>query len=82
MSEQKAKSSNNILLSSLYERAIADFASRRWETLINSTRDFSTIDETQGALVFFWSEYLNAVVCDTLFLFFLPPLEDLLATTR
>lgn len=64
MSEQRAKSSNNILLSFLYERAITDFASRRWDTLISSAGDSSGIDEIQGILVFFWGEYLNAVVCN------------------
>ncbi|GJJ09530.1 hypothetical protein Clacol_003753 [Clathrus columnatus] len=35
--EQRAKSSNDLLLNSLYERAISDFANRRWEALLDST---------------------------------------------
>jgi hypothetical protein len=61
MSEQRAKPPNAMLLNLLYDRVISDFASRRWEALVNHS-DPQLVEELENALRLFWCDYIDHVV--------------------
>jgi len=67
-SEGKVKVPNHTLINALYERAIADFASRRWQALVDNA-DAEKVKELEQTLRYFWCEYVDSLVCFQIFFF-------------
>lgn len=47
-----------MLINTLYERAIADFAKRRWSALLNNS-DSLILQELEDTLRYFWYNYID-----------------------
>ncbi|KAF8584488.1 hypothetical protein K439DRAFT_1633508 [Ramaria rubella] len=60
LSERRAKMPNNMLLRALHERAISDFASRRWNALISDS-DSQTVAYLENALRSLWCSYVDSL---------------------
>jgi hypothetical protein len=61
MSEQRSKPPHALLLNALYDRITTDFASRRWQALVNGSPSQS-IDEWENALRLVWCSYIDFAV--------------------
>jgi hypothetical protein len=60
LSEQRAKPQNADLLNALYERAIAEYASKRWDAASNGSD--AQLEDLENALRSFWCGYIDSVV--------------------
>jgi hypothetical protein len=49
-----------MLISALYERAIEDFAKRRWEVLLREPQS-QAMGDLENNLRFFWGSYIDSM---------------------
>ncbi|KAF8527992.1 hypothetical protein BU17DRAFT_38620 [Hysterangium stoloniferum] len=59
-SERRVKAPSVMLISALHERAIEDFAKRRWEALLRDS-EAEVKKALENDLRFFWSSYINSM---------------------
>ncbi|KIJ45650.1 hypothetical protein M422DRAFT_29753 [Sphaerobolus stellatus SS14] len=59
-SELRQRKQNFVLINALYERAIADFASRRWRSVVENA-DAQVIKTAEDDLRYFWCSYLDTL---------------------